>query len=51
VVLHPAHIETIVARAKNLARDRGLVVFDSFERAAQAFRVAFTYWSGRNPGR
>lgn len=50
VILHPAHIETIVARAKNLARDRGLVVFDSFERAARAFRTAFTYWSGRNPG-
>ncbi len=51
VILHPAHIETIVARAKNLARDRGLVVFDSFERAARAFRTAFTYWSGRHPGR
>ncbi len=40
VVLHPAHVEAIVARAKELARERGLVVFDSFERAAGAFRAA-----------
>jgi acyl-CoA synthetase (NDP forming) len=51
VILHPAHIETIVARAKNLARERGLVVFDSFERAAHAFRIAYNYWSRRNPQR
>jgi len=47
VVLHPAHIETIVARAKELARARGLVVFDSFERAARALGVAADYWMGR----
>jgi acyl-CoA synthetase (NDP forming) len=47
VVLHPAHVEAIVARAKQLARERGLVVFDSFERAAAAFRVAAEYWEGR----
>jgi acetate---CoA ligase (ADP-forming) subunit alpha len=40
VILHPAHVETVVARAKALARERGLVVFESFERAAAAFRVA-----------
>jgi acyl-CoA synthetase (NDP forming) len=40
VVLHPAHVEAIVARAKQLARERGLVSFDSFERAAAAFRAA-----------
>jgi acetate---CoA ligase (ADP-forming) subunit alpha len=51
VILHPAHIETIVARAKHLARERGLVVFDSFERAAHAFATVSIYWSGRNPGR
>ena len=46
-ILHPAHVETIVARAKELARSRGLVVFDSFERAAAAFAVAAEYWQGR----
>jgi hypothetical protein len=30
-----------------LARGRGLVVFDSFERAAAAFGVAAEYWQGR----
>lgn len=40
VILHPAHVETIVARARQLARERGLVVFESFERAATAFRAA-----------
>ncbi len=47
VILHPAHLEVIVARAKELARGRGLVVFDSFERAAAAFGVAAEYWQGR----
>jgi acyl-CoA synthetase (NDP forming) len=47
LILHPAHVETIVARAKTLARERGLVVFDSFERSAAAIRVAHDYWSGR----
>jgi acyl-CoA synthetase (NDP forming) len=47
LILHPAHVETIVARAKQLARERELVVFDSFERSAAAIRVAYDYWSGR----
>ncbi len=47
VVMHPAHLEAIVARGKELARARGLVVFDSFERAAAAFRTASDYWSNR----
>jgi acyl-CoA synthetase (NDP forming) len=46
-ILHPAHVETIVARAKQLSRERGLVVFDSFERSATALRVAYDYWSRR----
>jgi acyl-CoA synthetase (NDP forming) len=49
VILHPAHIETIVARAKELARARGLVVFDSFARAAGALRAAADYWTGKPP--
>ena len=48
VILHPAHVETVVARAKQLARERGLVVFESFERAASAIRVAHDYWMGRS---
>jgi acetate---CoA ligase (ADP-forming) subunit alpha len=43
VILHPAHLDAIVARAKELARGRGLVVFDSFERAAAAFATACEY--------
>jgi acyl-CoA synthetase (NDP forming) len=47
VILHPANVEVIVARAKQLAREHGLVVFESFERAAAALRVSYDYWSGR----
>ncbi len=47
VILLPAHVETIVARAKQLARERGLVVFDSFERSAAALKVSYDYWSNR----
>jgi acyl-CoA synthetase (NDP forming) len=47
LILHPAHVEVIVAHAKELARGRDLVVFDSFERAAAAFAVAAEYWQGR----
>ena len=47
IVLHPAHVEGIVARAKQLARERGMVVFDSFERAAAAFATAAEYWQLR----
>jgi len=39
--------EAAVSRAKQLARERGLVVFDSFERSAAALRVAYDYWSRR----
>jgi len=47
VVMHPAHVEAIVARGKELARARGLVVFESFDRAAAAFRTASDYWGNR----
>jgi len=47
LVMHPAHVETIVVRARALARERGLVVFESFERAAAAMRTAYEYWAGR----
>jgi acyl-CoA synthetase (NDP forming) len=48
VILHPAHVEAIVLRAKELARERGLVVFDSFERSASALRAACDYWLPRH---
>jgi acyl-CoA synthetase (NDP forming) len=48
IVLHAAHLEAIVARAKELARQRNLVTFDSFERAADAFRAAAQYQEGRH---
>ncbi len=47
VILHPAHVATIVAQARDMARSRGLVVFDSFERAAAAFATAADYWQRR----
>jgi acyl-CoA synthetase (NDP forming) len=47
IVMHPAHLEAAVAHGKELARQRGLVVFDSFERAAAAFRVVSDYWESR----
>jgi len=47
IVMHPAHFEAIVARGKQLARSRGLVVFDSFERAAAAFRTVAEYFENR----
>jgi len=43
VILHPAHLEATVARARMLARERGLVAFESFERAAAALKVAADY--------
>ena len=48
VVMHPAHLEAIVAKGKELARARGLVVFESFERAAATFRAAADYWGNRS---
>jgi acyl-CoA synthetase (NDP forming) len=47
LVLHPAHLEMVVARARMLARERGLVSFDSFERAAAALKVAAEYYAAR----
>jgi len=46
-VIQPAHLEAVVARAREQARARGLVVFESFERAGRAFKVAAEYWEHR----
>jgi acyl-CoA synthetase (NDP forming) len=48
IIMHPGHVEAIVARGKELARARGLVVFDSFDRAAAAIKVVAAYWSNRS---
>jgi acyl-CoA synthetase (NDP forming) len=47
VIMHQAHVPVVVAHARELARTRGLVVFDNFERAAAALRVSYDYWSIR----
>jgi acyl-CoA synthetase (NDP forming) len=46
-ILHGAHIEDLVARARSLARARGIVVFESFERAAKAFAAVADSWRRR----
>ena len=46
-IMHQAHVAQIVGHARELARARGLVVFDSFERAAAALKVSHDYWSMR----
>ncbi|MGO9264626.1 MAG: acetate--CoA ligase family protein [Candidatus Binataceae bacterium] len=46
-IMHQAHVAAIVAHARELARARGLVVFESFERAAAALKVSYDYWSMR----
>lgn len=46
-IMHQAHVPAIVAHARELARNRGLVVFDSFDRAAAALKVSYDYWSLR----
>jgi len=46
-ILHGAHLEELVARARDLARARGLVVFDSFERGARAFAAVVEYHDRR----
>jgi acyl-CoA synthetase (NDP forming) len=46
-IMHQAHVPAIVAHARELARARGLVVFDSFDRAAAALRLSYDYWSMR----
>ena len=46
-IMHQAHVAAIVAHARELACDRGLVVFESFDRAAAALRLSYEYWSMR----
>jgi acyl-CoA synthetase (NDP forming) len=48
-ILHGAHLEGLVAHARELARERGLVAFDSFERAAHAFAAVADYHGRREP--
>ena len=45
LVMHHAHLEDVVANARKLAVERGMLVFESFERAAQTLNLGAEYWS------
>ena len=45
LIMHQAHMEDVVARARKLAVERGMLVFESFERAAQTLNLGAEYWS------
>ncbi len=45
VIMHHAHMEDLVAKARKMAVERGLLVFESFERAAQTLSLGAEYWS------
>ncbi len=44
IVLHPAHIEDIVAQVRRRIQDRSFAVFPSFERAARSLRRLVEYY-------
>jgi acyl-CoA synthetase (NDP forming) len=45
LIMHQAHVEDVVARARKMAVERGLLVFESFERAARTLNLGADYWS------
>jgi acetate---CoA ligase (ADP-forming) subunit alpha len=45
LIMHHAHMEDVVARARKMAVERGLLVFESFERAAQTLNLGAEYWT------
>jgi acyl-CoA synthetase (NDP forming) len=45
LIMHQAQMEDVVSRAKKLAVERGMLVFESFERAAQTLNLGAEYWS------
>ena len=45
LILHHAHMVEVVARVRKLAVERGLLVFETFERAAQTLRLGADYWA------
>jgi acyl-CoA synthetase (NDP forming) len=45
VIMHHAHMEDLVAKARKMAVERGLLVFESFERAAQTLSLGAEYWN------
>ncbi len=47
LIMHHAHIEDMVAKARKMAVERGMLVFESFERAAQTLSLGAEYWSMR----
>jgi len=42
-IMHPAHVEEVVAQARKRVQERGLPVFASFERAARALKRVIDY--------
>lgn len=48
LIMHHAHMEDVVARARKLAVERQLLVFENFERAAQTLRLGADYWAMRS---
>jgi acyl-CoA synthetase (NDP forming) len=47
LVMHHAHMEDVVARARKMAVERQMLVFENFERAAQTLRLGADYWAMR----
>jgi hypothetical protein len=47
LVMHHAHMEDVVARARKMAVEREMLVFENFERAAQTLRLGADYWAMR----
>lgn len=47
LILHPAHIEDLVAQVRRKMQDRGLAVFPTFERAARSLRRLVEYHAWR----
>ena len=45
LIMHHAHMEDVVAHARKLAVERGLLAFENFERAAQTLRLGADYWA------
>ena len=45
LIMHQAHVEDVVMRARKMAVERGMLVFESFERAAQTLNLGADYWS------
>ncbi|HZY59155.1 MAG TPA: acetate--CoA ligase family protein [Candidatus Binataceae bacterium] len=45
LIMHHGHTEDVVVRARQMAVERGMLVFGSFERAAQTLNLGAEYWA------